>query len=86
MNKKKQVVNKKHRKTRTRTKNLNDLSLKLRKKKTPIIKKEDSEEIVSQVKEEKVLNTPKPEKKKSATKKTVVKKTVAKKSTAKKKK
>ena len=38
MNKKKKIANKKHRKTRTRLKNLNDLSLKLRKKKPKVVK------------------------------------------------
>ena len=38
MNKKKKTVNKKHRKTRARLKNLNDISLKLKKKKPKVVK------------------------------------------------
>ena len=44
MNKKKQIVNRKHRKTKSRLKKLKDISLKSRKKKTPIIQKEVPEE------------------------------------------
>ena len=40
MNKKKQSVNRKHRKTKSRLKKLKDISLKSRKKKTPTIQKE----------------------------------------------
>ena len=47
MNKKKQSVNRKHRKTKLRLKRLKDLSLKSRKKKTPIIQKETPEEIIT---------------------------------------
>ena len=69
MNKKKQVVNKKHRKTKTRLKKLKDISLQSKKKKiTNAPKKVEAKETA----------------KKTTTKKTTTKKTTAKKTTAKK--
>ena len=79
MNKKKQLVNRKHRKTKSRLKKLKDISLQSRNKKTPTIQKEVPEEIITNEVEEK-----KAVEKKSAVKKSTAKKSTAKKSTAKK--
>jgi len=83
MNKKKQVVNKKHRKTKSRLKNLKDISLKL-KKKTPLIKKNETEEVIEEVVEKKEVKASKSKTKKTPAKK-AAKKAPAKKSKAKKK-
>ena len=78
MNKKKKIANKKHRKTRTRLKNLNDLSLKLRKKKPEVVKEmvndEDSKNNIA-----KKSTVKKPAAKKPAAKKPAAKKSAAKK-------
>ena len=84
MNKKKQSVNRKHRKTKSRLKRLKDFSLKSRKKKTPIIQKETPEEIITNEVEAKKTVEKKPVDKKTTAKKTTAKKT-AKKTTTKKK-
>ena len=84
MNKKKQSVNRKHRKTKSRLKRLNDLSLKSRKKKIPIIHKETPKEIITNEVKAKETVEKKPVTKKTTAKKTTAKKTTAKKTTAKK--
>ena len=84
MNKKKQSVNRKHRKTKSRLKKIKDISLKSRKKKTPIIQKEVSEAIITNEVEEKKVVEKKPVTKKTTTKKPAAKKSTAKKATTKK--
>ena len=92
MNKKKQLANKKHRKSRLRVKNLLNESLKLARPKKIIAQKETSTDIleIGEVKKavptKKVADKPSSTKKTPAKKVTATKKTPAKKSAAKKSK
>ena len=89
MNKKKKLVNKKHRKTKDRLKILNDASLAKAKKKVIIKPKEEVENNVETpnvaVKKESTAKKKTATKKTTAKKKTATKKTTAKKKTATKK-
>jgi hypothetical protein len=80
MNKKKKHVNKKHQRTKSRLKSLNDLSLKNKKK--VVIKKSNAEELVDNDTVKEVKKSPA---KKAPAKKAPAKKAPAKKAPAKKK-
>ena len=90
MNKKKKIVNKKHRKTKARLKDLRAISLKKMKKKVKPVPKpvETTEEIVPKTAEIKEVKKTTTAKKKTTAKKTTTtkKKTTAKKTTTIKKK